>query len=318
MSNSLTPNVRARPGFGAILLTVLVAWLMTVPAAAEEGSPVDLINAEAARSPVTSQDLRGHVSVLMGSGGNIGVLHGADGQLLVDTGIAVSQTKLEAALSAIGHGPIRYAINTHWHWDHTDGNQWVHAAGATLVAHDNTVRYLATTTRVEEWRHTFAPVPMDARPSVAITTEQTMALDGEVIQIGYYGAAHTDGDLFVYFKHADVLFTGDTWWNGIYPFIDTGAGGTIDGMIRASNKNLSMTTDRTIIVPGHGPVGTRAQLIAFRDMLVGCRNGVAALKTRGWTLEQVVAADPTATFDAKWGGFVIGPPLFTQLLYRTL
>ena len=157
-----------------------------------------------------------------------------------------------------------------------------------------------------------------ARPTVLVDSEKTMDFDGETILIRAYKASHTDGDLSVYFKKADVLATGDTFWNGYYPFIDYVEGGGIDGMIEAANTNVAMTTDKTIIVPGHGPVADRRQLVAFRDMLVAIRKNVADLKAKGLTVDQVIAAKPTSAFDATWGQYVINPAFFTQLVYRGL
>ena len=299
----------------AVLVAAGLFWgSATWPARAE--SPVIAINAAAAASPVTRQSLRGHISVLMGSGGNITVLDGRDGKLMVDAGIAVSRKKIEAQLAAIGPAPLKYLINTHWHWDHTDGNAWVHEDGATIIALPATRKRIAATTRVEDWDYTFPPVPAAGLPSILVKSPKTMAFDGERIAIKPYVISHTDGDLSVYFKKADVLSTGDTFWNGVYPFIDYSTGGGIDGMIRAANANIAMATNHTIVVPGHGPVGNKADLIAFRDMLVGIRRNVAALKRKGMTLEQVVAAKPTAEFDAKWGQFVIGPDFFARLAYH--
>jgi Zn-dependent hydrolases, including glyoxylases len=143
-----------------------------------------------------------------------------------------------------------------------------------------------------------------------------MRFGGERVLIQHYGPAHTSGDLFVYFSNADVLATGDTYWNGVYPFIDYVAGGSIDGMIRAADINLRRATEATLIVPGHGPVARRADLLEFRDMLVAIRANVAKLKRDGKSLEETIAARPTAAFDEKWGQFVINPAFFTSLVYR--
>lgn len=279
-------------------------------------SPVTKINGEAARAEVIVESLRGNVSVLQGSGGNICVLAGLDGKLMVDAGIAVSRPRLSAALDRIGPGPVKMVINTHWHWDHTDGNTWLQAAGATIVAHENALARLSDTVRVEDWKYTFTPLPVAARPTTLVDKRRTLDFGEETLVIDYYGPSHTDGDLAVYFTKADVLVTGDTWWNGHYPFIDSAAGGSIDGMIRAAAANVDRVTDTTLVIPGHGPVGGRKQLIEFRDMLVGIREKVAKLKQRGMSLDEVVAAKPTADYDAKWGGFVIDPAFFTRLVYR--
>lgn len=294
------------------------ALCLTIGAASADKSatPYDVINAAAARTNVPVTPLRGGVTVLEGSGGNISVLVGPDGLLMVDAGIALSREKIAARLRELSNQPVRTVINTHWHWDHTDGNGWLRDAGATLVAHPNTIRHLGETIVVTEWNHKFKPVPKNARPTVAISDDKTIELGGESLLIRPYSAAHTDGDLSVYFTHADILATGDTFWNGHYPFIDYAAGGGIDGMIAEATKNIGWVKPTTVVVPGHGPVGGRDELVAFRDMLVDVRARVAALKAKGRTLEQVIAAKPTAPYDAKWGTSVINPALFTELVYR--
>jgi glyoxylase-like metal-dependent hydrolase (beta-lactamase superfamily II) len=279
-------------------------------------SPYSDINLAAANSPITVHPLRGGVSMLEGSGGNIAVLAGADGMFMVDTGIAVSQAKIEAALAGLSNGPIRYAVNTHWHWDHTDGNAWVHRAGAQLIAARRADERLGETLRVVEWEHTFTPVDADARAGETLVAEKVIEMSGERARIRPYHPGHTDGDLSVYFERANVLVTGDTLWNGAYPFIDYVGGGGIDGAIRSAEANLAMSRADTIIVPGHGPVATRADAVAFRDMLVEIRRRVAALKRQGKTLDEVKAAKPTADFDAKWGRSIINGELFTALVYR--
>lgn len=292
-----------------------VAWLAPVEVFAQATSPVIKINNEAAKAEITVQSLRGNISVLMGSGGIITVLTGPDGRLLVDAGIAVSRPRVEAALNSISQAPIKYLINTHWHWDHTDGNDWVHGLGATIIAQENTLKRLSATTSVEDWDYTFQPWPVSARPTITFKTDKTVKFGGETIMLKDHGLGHTDSDITVYFKKADVMALGDIFWNGVYPFIDISTGGSIDGAIRLANASIASVTDKTIIVPGHGPVGDRMQLIEFRDMLVTIRDNVARLKKQGKSLEEVIAAKPTAAFDDKWGGFVIDPAFFTRLVY---
>ncbi len=279
-------------------------------------TPYSTINAAAAASPITVHPLRGGVSMLEGSGGNIGVLAGRDGLLIVDCGIAISQQKIEDALARLNSGPLRYAILTHWHWDHADGDGWVRRRGAQLMATRETIARLSQTLRVEEWGHTFTPVPEADLPNVRLEGETTLTFGGETVIIRPYAHSHTDGDLSVYFEQADVLQTGDTFWNGMYPFIDYVAGGGIDGMIEAANENLALATAQTQVIPGHGPLGDRAQLLAFRDMLVDVRARVAAFKAKGLSLEEVQAAHPTAVYDAQWGQSIIDGALFTALVYR--
>ena len=293
------------------------AWLTPRQAYAEARGLVTLIKDSAASSPVTPYKLRGNVTVLEGSGGNIAVLTGPDGKLLVDAGISVSRPQLTEALSELSNEPIAQLINTHWHFDHASGNEWLHSVGAKIIAHENTRKHLSEVQRVEDWDYNFLPSPAGAIPSEVISADRILKLNGASLELKPYKPAHTDGDLSVTFAEADILHAGDTYWNGIYPFIDYSTGGSIDGMIAASDANLAAATENTIIIPGHGkPVSNKAELKEFRDMLVAIRDKVAALKKAGRTLEETVAAKPTAAHDAKWGQFVIDPPFFIKLVYE--
>lgn len=285
-------------------------------ALAQGQTPYTRINAAAAASPVASVPVRGNVTLLNGSGGNVAVLSGPEGILLVDAGIAVSRARMESALAGLRPGGITYLVNTHWHWDHSDGNGWAHDDGAVILAHPNTARHLGETIRVVEWGHTFEPLPAGHRPTQLVDRLRQMSFSGETVEIRPYVSSHTDGDLLVYFRNADVLVTGDTFWNGYYPFIDYVAGGSIDGMIAAANANIEQVTENSLVIPGHGPLGRRADLVAFRDMLVTIRDRVAGLKAQGMSLEQAIAANPTRDFDASWGTGVITPALMTELAYR--
>ena len=301
----------------APVLTSAAGWLTPRAAFAEAQGIVEMIMTEAARTPIKTHKLRGNVAILEGSGGNVAVLTGSDGKLLVDAGIGVSRPQMLTALDDLGDAPITNLINTHWHFDHADGNAWVNKEGAEILAHENTRKHLLVTQRVEDWDYDFAAPPANALPKQVFSSEHQVKLNGSTLALTYYGPAHTDSDIAVRFVEADILHAGDTFWNGIYPFIDYSTGGHIDGTIAAAEVNLASTTDRTIIIPGHGaPVGTRAQLREFRDMLVDIRANVAVLKKRGLSLEAIIAARPTAAHDAKWGQFVIDPALFTRLVHE--
>jgi glyoxylase-like metal-dependent hydrolase (beta-lactamase superfamily II) len=276
------------------------------------------INEAAKKAVVQVQPVRGDISVLEGSGGNITVLNSPRGKFLVDGGIAYSRDSIAHALLTISSAPPRFVVNTHYHWDHSDSNAWLNGLGAAIIAHPNTLKHLSTSTRVDDWEFTFPPAPAAGRPTELVTKTKTMKFQGTTIRIAYYGPSHTDSDLSVYFVEPDVFATGDTWWNGYYPFIDNENGGSIDGMIRAAKENVEHVTEKTLIVPGHGPIGGRAQLIEYRDMLIDIRAKVAALKNQGKSQAEVVAAQPTAAYDAKWGGFVINPDFFTRLVFDGL
>jgi len=292
-------------------------WLSPREAYAEARGLVSLIKDSAAESPIKTYKLRNNISVFEGSGGNIAVLTGPDGKVLVDAGISASREQMTKALGNLSADPITHLINTHWHFDHADGNAWLHELGATIIAQENTRKYLSQVQRVDDWDYNFLPSPAGGLPSEVFSTEKNLKLNGASIALKYYGPAHTDSDISVTLAEADILHAGDTFWNGIYPFIDYSTGGSIDGMIRASEANLAATTEKTIIISGHGkPISTRAELQAFRDMLVGIRESVAKLKMQGRSRDEIVAAKPTAPFDAVWGNFLIDPGFFTRLVYE--
>ena len=296
-------------------LTAAAVWLRPRELFAQKTSPVIIIREAAATAKITIKKLRGGVSMLDGSGGNIAVLTGRDGKLLVEAGITASRPRMTEALASLGKEPVKHVINSHWHFDHTDGNEWLHSEGAEIIAHENTLKRLSETTRVEDWDFTFPPSPQGALPTQTVADEKTMQLNGTSVALKYYGPCHTDTDIAVHFTEADILCTGDTWWNGYYPFIDYSTGGSIDGHIRAAAANVGRVSNKTLVIPGHGPVGGKKELTAYHDMLVAVRERVAKLKKAGRSREETVAAKPTATFDAKWGGFVVKGPIFTSLVY---
>lgn len=301
---------------GAAGLAATGGWLSPREAYAEARGLVSLIKDSAAKSVIATHELRNNITILEGSGGNVAVSGGKDGLVMVDAGISVSRAQMTKALSALSPDPVTHLINTHWHFDHADGNAWIGAGGAKIIAHENTRKYLSQVQRVEDWDYNFVPLEQSGVPKHVFATEHSLKLNGQSLAMKHYGPAHTDGDISVMFGEADVLHVGDTYWNGIYPFIDYSTGGSIDGMIAASDANLAASTSKTIIIPGHGnPVSNRAELQDFRDMLVAIRENVAVLKRQGRTPDEAVAAKPTAVFDAKWGNFVIDPGFFTRLVY---
>lgn len=292
-------------------------WLSPSQSFAAAKSLVDQIREAAAGADITTTKLRGGVSALSGSGGNIAVITGKDGKVLIDAGITATRPKIEKALAGIGPQPISHLVNTHWHFDHTDGNQWLNSEGAVILAHSNTLKHLSTATRVEDWNFDFPPWPKSALPTQVMKGDkQTLKLNGETLTLRYYGPAHTDGDISVFFDEANVLHTGDTFWNGVYPFIDNSTGGSIDGQIKAAESNVKMADGKTIVVPGHGEIGDRKDLVAWRDMLVGIRDKVARLKKDGRSSDETVAAKPTEKWDPVFGKWVISPDLFTRVVYE--
>jgi len=288
---------------------------MNTSSLAEESGIVPTMIRAAAQAKIEVHPLRRNISVLEGSGGKIAVLTGKDGKLLIDAGFTVSKPRVAPALDSLSTDPITRLINTHWHVDHTDGNAWLHAVGAAITAHENTKKHLSTSTRVEGWSYTFAPAPAEALPTTTFRDAHRLRQNDTSLTLKYYGPAHTDSDISVVFEEADVIQVGDAWWNGFYPFIDYSTGGSIDGMINATKWNLSVVTEKTIIIPGHGSVADKARLTEYYNMLVAIRENVAELKRQGRSLAETIAAKPTAAYDAKWGQFLMTPAIFTQLVY---
>lgn len=316
MHTKLDPSISRRHFLVSTSMATAVALLAPRHVFAQDEGLVQTARKTAAAATINVQKLRGNISVLLGAGGNIAVLTGRDGKLLVDAGYAGARPKITSALASISSDPIKHLINTHWHFDHTDGNEWLHSAGAAILAHTNTRKHLSSTTRVEGWNFTFPPAPAGAIPSQVFDDERTLQLNGTTIALKHYAPAHTDSDISVHFTEANILQVGDTFWNGYYPFIDYSTGGSIDGMIRATDANLAKVTDTMIVIPGHGPVGDKSQLAFYRDLLVSTREKVAALKKEGKSLDEIVAAKPTAATDAQWGSGFRSPKDFIGDVYQ--
>jgi len=321
------PQVLSRRGF-CICCAVAAGlgangrWFSAAEAATEPRDIVDLIRDYAAKTPIQLHKLRGNVTIIEGSGGNIAVLTGADGKVFVDAGITGTRPRILEAVNSLSRDPIKHLINTHWHFDHTDGNQWLNEQGAAILAHENTHKHLLSAMRVEDWEYSFPAPPLAAVPSEVFASEETLNFNRSTLHLKYYGPAHTDSDISVTFAEADILHCGDTFWNGFYPFIDYSSGGSIDGMISAAEANVAAVSDKTIVIPGHNmpghasPVSNKTELASFRDMLVAIRANVAKLKQQGRSIDETIAAKPSAAFDAKWGQFLITPAFFTKLVYE--
>jgi glyoxylase-like metal-dependent hydrolase (beta-lactamase superfamily II) len=239
--------------------------------------------------------------MITGEGGNIGLLTGPDGTVMVDAKFARLAAPIRAAIQELGGEDPRVLLNTHFHADHTDGNAGFAATGATIVAHRNVRRQLAAGSTIAAFDMTTPPAPPQALPVMTFDRSLTLHLDGQRIELEHLPAAHTDGDVIVRFVDADVIHAGDVWFNGMYPFIDAAHGGTLSGAIAGVDRLLALTDDDTRIIPGHGPLGSRAELLAYRAMLATARQRLAALKARGLSPAEAVAAQPLADLEPLWG-----------------
>jgi cyclase len=265
---------------------------------------------------VTSEKVAEGVYMLKGGGGNIGVSVGADGVFLIDDQYAPLTPKIKAAVSALSDKPIRFVLNTHWHGDHTGGNENLGSSGVLIIAHENVRKRMSSEQFIEALGSKVPAAAALALPVVTFTDGVTFHVNGEEIHGFHVPPAHTDGDSIVHFRKANVLHGGDTFFNGMYPFIDLSSGGTVAGVIGAADRMLALAGEDTRIIPGHGPLATKADLKAYRDMLATISGRVAAQVVAGKTLEQVTASAPTADLDAKWGqGFLKGAQ-FISIVYK--
>lgn len=271
-----------------------------------------------ATAAIKSTSLGASVWMLEGVGGNIGVSAGEDGVFVIDDQFAPAAPRIQAAIAQISKRPLRFVFNTHWHGDHTGGNEALAGAGALIVAHDNVRKRMSSEQFVEAFKRTVPASPARALPIVTFAQAVTFHLNGDEIHVFHLGNAHTDGDAVVQFRRANVVHTGDCFVNGSYPSIDYSSGGSIDGYIAAQKKLLSIVGSDTKIIPGHGPLGDKASLQAAHDMIVAARDAVAKAARGGKSLDQVVAAKPTAAWDEKWGTRSIKGDMFVTMIYKTL
>jgi len=267
---------------------------------------------------IKTTDLGGNCYMLEGQGGNITVAVAGDGIIMVDGQYAPLHDKIKAAIEAISKQPVKYLINTHYHADHTGGNELFARDGVTIVSQDNVKRRLAAGATNGLTGAKTPPAPQGALPSDTYTNFSKIRLQGRVADLKHIANAHTDGDTYVWFKTANVLSTGDTFTNGRYPNIDFANGGNIKGMIAATDAYLKLTNAKSRIVPGHGPIADKAALTEYRAMLVTARDRMAALVKQGKSENDVVAAKPFADLDKKWAPTELASTNFIRVVYHSL
>jgi cyclase len=259
-----------------------------------------------------------NVYFLHGSGGNTVALLGPDGVLLVDTEFGPVAPKLKAALVSLGAGPTRYVISTHFHSDHTGGNAFFRKEGAVLIAQTQCRARLLEGEFSPYWGHFSPATPVEDAPTLTFENSLTLYFDGEDVTARHLQPSHTDGDTVVFFKNANVVHLGDIYINGLYPYVDVGAKGTIDGYFPVLDDVLSRTDAKTIVIAGHGPISNRGELQAYRDMLWTVRNRVAALLAQGKSLDEIIGARPSREYDEAWASDRVGPDGFAVMIYQSL
>jgi len=260
----------------------------------------------------------GNVYMLMGSGGNLGVLVGDDGVFLVDDQFAPLTKKIKDAIGKISDKEIRFLINTHWHFDHVGGNENLGETGSVIIAHENVRKRMSTDQFIEFFQKKVPASPKVALPIITFTQDLMFHLNGEDIHVFHVNNAHTDGDSIVYFRNSNVIHTGDIYFAGIYPFIDTSSHGSVNGVIDAAQHILSIIDDNTKVIPGHGSLSNKAELSAYVDMLISMRAKITKQISDGKTLEEIQKTKPAQKFDEKWGHGMLTSDKFVQILYTDL
>jgi len=257
----------------------------------------------------------GHgIYMLMGRGGNIAISVGEDGVFMIDDQFAPLTPKIKKAISDVSAKPVRFMINTHWHYDHTGGNENLGKDGVVIVAHDNVYKRMSKDGFIEAFNKKVPAAPKVALPVITFNDEVTFHFNNLQIEVVHRKNAHTDGDSMVFFKSANVIHMGDTFFNNMYPFIDASSEGSIDGIIDSANYVLKIVDDKTKIIPGHGPLGDKKALLEYRDMLVTLKTRMQKLMDDGKSMDQIIAAKPTADFDEKWGKGFLKPEVFVKIL----
>ncbi|HYA14481.1 MAG TPA: MBL fold metallo-hydrolase [Syntrophales bacterium] len=296
-----------------IQLIAILLFVLFLGAPGAYSTAQDFANVQIQTTKVTD-----NVFMLMGAGGNIGISAGKDCVLMIDTSYAPLTDKIKAAIATVSSKPIQFIVNTHWHQDHTGGNENFAKSGAILLAHENVRKRLSTDQYIEFLKKTISPLPAPALPVITFNEHVTFHLNGDEIYIFHIDKVHTDGDAIVHFKNSNVIHMGDIYFNGMYPFIDLSAGGSINGMIAAVQRILTLCDDNTKIIPGHGPLSDRTGLEAYRKMLTAVRDRINREINAGKNLDAVIASRPTRDFDPAWGNGFLKPDLFVRIVYDSL
>ena len=267
---------------------------------------------------ITTQPVADGIYMLIGMGGNMGLSVGEDATFLIDDQMAPINRKIKAAVAEITDQPVKFVLNTHHHFDHTGGNEAFGKTGAIIVAHDNVRERMSTTQVLSFFNTEVPPAPPIALPVITFDNTTTFHLNGHTISVFHVPNAHTDGDVIVRFEEANVMHLGDTYFSSSYPFLDLDGGGSLDGMIAAADRVLTIADDDTRIMPGHGPLASATELRDYRDMLVTVRQRVANLIADGADEAAVIAARPTRDLDKQWATGSRPPDRWLPLVYASL
>lgn len=267
---------------------------------------------------IQPQKLSDNIYVLFGSGGNIGLSLGEDGAFIIDDQFAPLTDKINQAITDLGGGSVQFVVNTHWHGDHTGGNENYGKAGAVIIAHENVRKRMSVDAFSKTFNITIEASPKEALPVITFPDSVTLHLNGDTMQAFHMPNGHTDGDAMIHFMEDNIIHMGDVFFNGMYPFIDVESGGGIRGMAASVTEALSRIDDETQVIPGHGPVTDKARLTFYRDMLTTIGDRVEAMIQDNKTVEEVIASDVTEEFEADWGNGFMKKDRFLGLVYASL
>ncbi len=259
-----------------------------------------------------------NIYMLSGAGGNIGISGGSDGVFMIDDQFAPLTEKIKEAVAVISDRPIRFLINTHWHYDHTGGNEKMGETGSIIIAHENVRKRLSTEQFMSFFRRKVPPIAKSGLPVITFTGDVTFHINDDEIYVFHAANAHTDGDAIIQFRKNNVFHMGDLFFSGMYPFIDLDAGGSVNGIIAAIEQVLPKMNASTKVIPGHGPLSGRRQLVAYLGMLTTLRDRIREEIKAGKGLEDVVAARPSKDLDPEWGRGFMKADAFVRILYNDL
>jgi len=267
---------------------------------------------------IVPSKLTDNIYMITGSGGNMGFVIGEDGPILIDSQFAPLSDKIKATLKGIDPNPVKYLINTHWHGDHTGGNENFAKDGALIIAHDN-VHLRKSTEQIRPFRKATPPAPLAAQPKITFNDHLTLHLNGEdILMLHDHHVGHTDGDAVVYFPKSNIIHMGDTYFQGRYPFIDLGSGGSVPGLLQSLNRSIFLTDKDTQIIPGHGRLSNRSELIDYRDMIAEVYSRVKLAHKSGLTIDEIKASNPTKEFDEVYDGGFISKDKFVETIFSEL
>lgn len=300
--------LRERASELAVVSALAMTWSQATLAQQSDLSAVE----------ISAQQIRDGIYLLMGAGGNLGLLVGEDGVLLIDDELEPLAPKVVAAVDNLAKHPVDFVINTHWHFDHVGGNPTFSTQGAVVIAHEEARRRMQAGQFLPAFQMQIPPAVPAELPVVTFGDAIALHVNGQTVEVVHPAPAHTDGDAMVFMTEANVVHMGDLYWNGMYPLVDAASGGSLKGMIEGVAFALERMDESTAVIPGHGPLSNKAELIAYHAMLKLTQQRLEQLKRQGKSASEAVAAKPTADLDSQWGQGLFDGDTWVRMLYSAM